>query len=111
MIDTIFHKILAKQVPAAIVYEDDNVLAFKDIHPKAATHVLFIPKEHLCIESIKEAVDDKEHVPSLLIQTARVFAAKHELRGYKLQFNVGKEGGQEVLYIHLHLLSDQAIAA
>lgn len=106
---TIFHKIVRNELPATFVYETDDVLAFNDIHPQAATHVLFIPKEHLFIASVREAVDVNAHVPGLLISAARDFAEKHGIIGYKLQFNVGKEGGQEVPYIHLHFISPQSI--
>lgn len=109
MQETIFHKILRKEVPSTTVLETAEVLCFKDIQPQAVTHLLFIPKEHLAIMSIKEAVGEYAHVPSLLIHTARSFAEEHNLSGYKLQFNVGKEGGQEVPYIHLHLLSNQSL--
>lgn len=109
MQQTIFHKILSKELPSTIVLETADILAFKDIHPKSATHILFIPKLHLAIESIKEAVGEYEHVPSLLIQTAREFAVEQGITGYTLQFNVGKDGGQEVPYIHLHFMSPQKL--
>ncbi len=103
MSDTIFHKILRKEIPADIVYEDENVLAFRDIHPKAPTHLLFIPKVFLA--SIAEMDERTAHLPGLLIQTAQEFAQKHSIDGYRLQFNVGASGGQEVFYLHLHFLA------
>lgn len=109
MQETIFHKILRQEVPATVRYETDEVLAFDDIHPQDRTHILFIPKEHLAIESIKDATNEFATVPGLLIATARQFAEQQGITGYKLQFNVGKEGGQEVPYIHLHFISPQAI--
>ena len=104
---TIFHKIIAKEVPADIVYEDEEVLIFKDIQPQMKTHLLVIPKAY--IPSVKEAVDTNEHIPGMLIQKARQFAAQHSVEGYKLQINVGEKGGQEVMYIHLHLLSNKEL--
>jgi histidine triad (HIT) family protein len=104
---TIFHKIIDREVPASIVHEDDTVLAFKDIRPQMPTHVLFIPKEF--VESIAHCVGDKAGVPGMLVETARRFAAEQGITGYKLQFNVGEHGGQEVPYIHLHFLSTQAL--
>lgn len=104
---TVFHKILAKEIPADIVYEDDDVLAFRDIRPAASTHILFIPK--VFVESVAHATGDAEPIPGMLIQRARKFAEEKGISGYKLQFNVGKDGGQEVPYIHLHLLSQQKV--
>lgn len=104
---TIFQKILDREIPAAIVFEDDSVLAFKDIHPKATTHILFIPKMYL--QSVAHVTPETAHIPGLLIDTARMFAAAQGIDGYKLQFNVGAAGGQEVPYIHLHFLSDQGL--
>lgn len=104
---TIFHRIRDKEIPAAIVYEDDEVLAFKDIHPKAVTHLLFIPKHF--IASIADVSPETAHVPGMLILKAQRFAKEKGIDGYRLTFHVGKGGGQEVMYLHLHLLSDQAL--
>lgn len=104
---TIFHRILDREVPAAIVFEDDDVLAFNDIHPQAPTHVLFIPKVY--VESIAHCTGEHAGIPGMLIERARTFAVLHGMGGYKLQFNVGKHGGQEVPYLHLHFLSTQPL--
>jgi histidine triad (HIT) family protein len=104
---TIFHKIRDKELPATIVYEDDEVLAFKDIHPKAPTHLLFIPK--MFVESVITLTPETAHLPGMLILTAQKFAKEKGIEGYKLTFHVGKKGGQEVPYLHLHFLSDQAL--
>jgi histidine triad (HIT) family protein len=104
---TIFHKILRHEVPAQIVYEDEDVLAFKDIHPKAPTHLLFIPKHF--VASIADVTPETAHIPGMLILKAQKFAKKHGFSGYKLTFHVGKEGGQEVMYLHLHLMSEQQL--
>ena len=105
---TLFHKIRDKELPATIVYEDDEVLAFKDIHPKAATHLLFIPKHF--VASIAEVTPETAHIPGMLILKAQQFAKQKRIDGYKLTFHVGKGGGQEVMYLHLHMLSEQHLA-
>lgn len=105
--ETIFHKILRKEIPASVVFEDDDVLAFKDIHPQAKTHILFIPKTF--VESVAHAEGDASGIPGMLILKAQAFAKSHGISGYKLTFNVGKGGGQEVPYIHLHFKSEQAL--
>ncbi len=110
MTDTIFHKIVRREIPASIVYEDDDVLAFKDIHPKAPTHLLFIAKkEHDFVPSIDDLTEATAHVPGLLIRKAQAFAKEHGINGYQLRFHVGKDGGQEVFFLHLHFLSEQAL--
>ena len=107
---TIFHRIRDKEVPATIAYEDDDVLAFHDIHPKAPTHLLFIPKKDSdFLASIADLSPATAHVPGMLIQKAQEFAHRNGITGYQLKFHVGKGGGQEVFYLHLHLMSQQAI--
>ena len=106
---TIFHKILSREIPAKIVYEDNNVLVFWDIHPKAKTHLLFIPKQF--VESVAASTGETEHLPGLLLHKAKKFAEEQGITGYKLLFNVGKEGGQEVPYLHLHFLSEQELSS
>lgn len=107
MEQTVFHRILAGELPADIVYEDDDVVAFKDIHPKAPTHLLFIPRQF--IASIADVTPETAHIPGMLILKAQAFAAERGISGYKLVYHVGKAGGQEVFYLHLHLLSQQEL--
>jgi histidine triad (HIT) family protein len=107
MSDTIFHKILRKEIPSKVAYEDDEVLCFHDIHPKATTHLLFIPKHF--VASVAEVTPETAHIPGMLILKAQKFAAEQGIPGYKLTFHVGKEGGQEVPYLHLHFLSDKKL--
>ena len=108
---TIFHKILRHEIPATVVYEDEEVFVFKDIHPKAPTHLLFIAKkDEDFVASIADLTNVTAHVPALLIRKAQAFAASHGIDGYKLMFNVGKGGGQEVFMLHLHFLSEQVIS-
>ncbi len=106
--DTVFHKIIRRELPATVLYEDAEVMAIADIHPKAPTHVLFLPKTF--VASVADITPETTHLPGLLIEAARKFAVAHDLPGYKLNFNVGKEGGQEVPYLHLHLLSEKALS-
>lgn len=80
--------------------ENDFVAAFPDIHPKAPTHILIVPKEH--IESVKEL--SSGNIAGELILAARDIAKTKNLDGYKLLFNVGRAGGQEVDHLHLHLM-------
>lgn len=107
MTDTIFHKILRKEIPATVEYEDDDVLVFRDIHPKAATHLLFIPKTF--VASVADVTKETEHLPGMLLLKAKQFAKEKGIDGYRLQFNVGAGGGQEVFYLHLHFLSDKKL--
>ena len=102
--DCLFCKIAKKEIPSDIVHEDEKFLVFKDINPKASFHVLIIPKKH--IESVDHVeLQDKELMGELILCAQKV-ARLHNLKGYKLHINVGREGGQDVDHIHLHLLSD-----
>ena len=104
---TLFHKIRDKEIPASIVYEDQEVLAFKDIHPKMNTHLLFIPKTF--VASIAHIDASTKEIPGMLIAKAGQFAKEKGISGYKLTFHVGKEGGQEIMYLHLHFMSEQRL--
>ena len=107
---TIFHKIIAGEIPADIVYDTDEVLGFKDIHPQAPTHILFIAKlEKDFVSSIIDITDQTAHVPTKLIQAAKEFATEQGIDGYQLKFHCGKDGGQEVFFLHLHFLSQQPL--
>lgn len=100
----LFCKIITKEIPAEIVFEDEDVLAFKDIHPLAPVHILVIPKKH--IASINDSRPDDASLLGKLIVVAADIAQKLEIAedGYKLLFRTGKNGGQEVPHIHLHLI-------
>lgn len=103
MSDCLFCKICAGAIPSETILEDEYVRAFKDINPKAPVHILVVPKEH--IESIAH-LEEKGHesVIAHVIFTAKKIAADEGLTGYKLIFNVGRDGGQIVDHLHLHLL-------
>ncbi len=104
MNDCIFCKISNKKIDAKIVYEDNDIIAFNDINPIAPVHILLIPKKH--IESIVEIEESDTLLMGKLIFCAKSLAKKMNLDkgGYKLLFRVGKDGGQEVPHIHLHLI-------
>lgn len=104
--DCPFCKIATGELPSEVVYEDAEVKVFKDIHPKAPVHLLIIPKVH--IQSIAHLEADHNDTISRLIYTAKKVAAEMGLKGYKLVFNVGREGGQMVDHLHLHLLGGWA---
>jgi histidine triad (HIT) family protein len=104
---TVFHKIIDRELPADVVFEDSQVLAFKDIHPRDVTHLLFIPK--IFLESVAHVTPDTEHIPGMLVLAAQRFAKDKGIDGYQLTFHVGKNGGQEVPYIHLHFRSPQRL--
>ncbi len=101
---TIFTKIINKEVAADIVYEDDEVLAFRDIHPLAPVHILIIPKKE--IRSINELEDTDQTLVGKMVLVARNIARDLNIsaKGYKLLFRVGEDGGQEIPHIHLHLI-------
>jgi len=98
----IFCKIINKEIPAQIILENDNLIVLQDIKPSAPFHHLIIPKNH--IRSIMDLKEKDREIISELIFTAKIDAEKANLKGYKLSFNVGKEGGQLIDHLHLHLM-------
>ena len=101
---TLFEKIISREIPADIVYEDDLVLAFNDINPKAPTHVLIIPKKP--IPRIAEAEPEDHQVLGHLLLKAREVAGElglHE-KGFRLVFNNGRDAGETGPHLHLHIL-------
>ncbi len=108
MTDTIFGKIIRKEIPADILYEDDEVLAFKDIDSKAPTHFLVIPKKS--ISQISMAEPEDQALLGKLLLTAQKLAADAGLdQGYRLVINNGPEGGQTVYHLHLHVLGGRSM--
>ena len=102
--ETVFSRVIRKEIPADIVYEDELVLAFHDIHPIAPVHVLIIPKKP--IESIETLEDEDAGVVGRMFLVARDIARNLNIseKGYKLLIRVGRDGGQEIRHLHLHLL-------
>ena len=101
----VFCKIIKKEVPAEIVFEDEDVIAFKDIKPIAPVHIVIISKKH--IVSIVDIKEEDEVLMGKLIMTAKKIADDLKIfkKGYRLLIRVGRGGGQEIDHIHLHLLS------
>ena len=107
---TLFEKIITREIPADIVYEDDLVLAFNDINPQAPVHVLVIPKKP--IPRIAEAEPEDHQVLGHLLLKAREIAddlGLHE-NGFRLVINNGKDGGESVPHLHLHILGGRSMA-
>ena len=98
----VFCRIVAGESPAEIEYEDEEVLAFKDLYPKAPIHLLIIPKRH--IESIASLEAEDEAVVGHCVRVARLLAERlgYGERGYRVSCNTGPEGGQVVYHLHLH---------
>lgn len=109
MEQTIFHKILAGQIPATVVYEDDHVLAFKDINPKAPVHVLVIPKVEL--SDFTDIRSQTEATAAGFFRGISLCAQKLGLEenGYRVVFNTRADGGQEVPYLHAHILAGRRL--
>lgn len=112
MDNCIFCKIAAKQIPAQVVFEDDEVLAFKDINPAAPVHLLVIPKQH--IDTLSDATDAHTALLGKMLALAPRLALEHGVAvtvgadgkrsgGYKTLINSGPNGGQEVYHLHLHM--------
>ena len=105
---TIFQKIIDRQIPADIVHEDDLCLAFHDVHPQAPTHVLIIPKQP--IASLAHAVDSDQALLGHLLLVARRLAVQLGLsNGYRTVLNCGRDGGQSVDHLHIHLLGGRPL--
>jgi histidine triad (HIT) family protein len=104
--DCLFCKIIAGQIPGTEVYRDDRVLAIRDINPVAPTHVLLMPLRH--INSIAEA-GDSDMIGALHLAAVKVAAQEGLGSGYRLVINNGRDGGQTVGHLHLHLIGGRAM--
>ncbi len=103
MSDCLFCKIIAGQIPAKKVYEDDKVFAFQDINPQAPVHVLIIPRKH--IPGLKEAAEaDAEIIGYCQLVAAKLGKQYNVEEGYRTVYNVGPKSGQSVFHLHLHML-------
>jgi histidine triad (HIT) family protein len=107
--DCLFCKIIKREIPGSIVYEDDRVLAFNDINPQAPTHVLVVPKRH--IASINDLTDDDDGMIGELARRAAAIAKERGIAdgGYRLVFNTNRDAGQSVFHIHLHVLGGRSM--
>ena len=104
MNDCLFCKIILKEIPSDVVYENDHILAFRDINPQAPTHILIIPKEH--ISTLNELEKNHQALAGEILLASALLAAREGIAesGYRTVFNCNKNGGQDVYHIHLHLL-------
>ena len=107
--ETLFSKIINKEIPADILYQDDRVTAFRDIHPQAPTHVLIIPNKP--IPTVNDVSPKDEAVLGHLFVVARQLAREEGIAddGYRLLINCGRHGGQEVYHLHMHLLGGRPL--
>ena len=105
MPDTLFSKIIRREIPADIVYEDDEILAFRDINPQAPVHVLFIPKK--AIATLNDAGDEDAALIGRLVLAATSWAKAQRLaeNGFRIVVNCSRDAGQTVFHLHLHLLA------
>lgn len=110
MSDCLFCKIIAKTIPATIIHEDEQVVAFRDISPKAPTHILVIPKKH--ITTINDIEIEDKQLLGHMIYTAKKLAMDEGLAedGYRLVMNCNEDGGQSVFHIHMHLLGGRPMS-
>jgi len=109
MTDCLFCKIVSREIPGSIVYEDQRVLAFNDINPQAPTHVLVVPKRH--IASLNDMSVEDDQLIGELVRRAAAIAKERGLSagGYRTVFNTNRDAGQTVFHIHLHLLGGRSM--
>ncbi|MFQ5707309.1 MAG: histidine triad nucleotide-binding protein [bacterium] len=109
MANCIFCNIVARKVPANILYDDDHVVAFKDLNPQAPVHVLIVPKEHIATVNDLDANDHSKM--GKLVHVAKLLAEKLGIaqKGFRLVLNCNPAGGQSVYHIHLHLLGGRSM--
>jgi len=101
--DTIFSKIINREIPAEIVYEDDLSLAFNDISPQAPTHILVIPKKP--IAKLSDSNEDDQNLLGHLLFVAKKITEENNIEHYRLVINNGSDAGQTVFHIHIHILA------
>lgn len=106
---TIFKKIIDKEIPSEIVYEDNQILSFKDINPRAPLHFLVIPKEE--IPTLNDIEEKHDKLIGKIVRVASELAKKENIAddGYRLVLNCNKNGGQEVYHLHFHLLGGREL--
>ena len=109
MTDCLFCRIAAREIPAQIVFEDDDLLVLKDINPQAPLHVLIVPRKHIATLNDLTAPDDA--LVGSMFRRAAALAKEHGYsdRGYRTVFNCNREAGQSVFHIHLHLLAGRGL--
>lgn len=109
MADCLFCKMVAGQIPAAPVYQDDHLIVIKDINPQAPLHVLIIPRRH--IATLNDLASSDDALVGSMFRRAAALAQEHGYaeRGYRTVFNTNPEAGQSVFHIHLHLLAGRRL--
>ncbi len=109
--DCVFCKIVAGEIPADILYQDDEVIAFRDINPLAPIHLLIIPRKH--ISSLVQLSEAESSLIGNMVNTANQLAKREGVaeRGYRLVINCGAQGGQLVPHLHMHLLGGRQLSA
>ncbi|MDI6869960.1 MAG: histidine triad nucleotide-binding protein [Bacillota bacterium] len=109
MAECLFCRIAAKEIPAQVVYEDELIIAFRDINPQAPVHLLIIPKGH--VASVREIDEAHPLVAGRLLRVARDLAKQEGVAesGYRLVVNTGQDAGQAIAHLHLHLLGGRAM--
>jgi histidine triad (HIT) family protein len=107
--DCLFCKIAAGQIPAALVHQDDQLIAFKDINPQAPLHLLIVPRRH--IATLNDLSPEDDGLVGSMFRRAAALAAEHGYadRGYRAVFNCNREAGQTVFHVHLHLLAGRGL--
>jgi histidine triad (HIT) family protein len=106
---TIFEKIIAREIPAKIIWEDDDAVAFHDVNPQAPVHILIVPKK--VIPRLANAQDQDDRILGKLLLVARDLAKKFDLAsGYRVVINNGPDAGESVPHLHVHLLGKRALA-
>ena len=103
MTDNIFLKIINKELPADIIYEDDTSIAFNDISPQAPVHILIIPKK--VIDKLSESTEEDENLLGHLLVVAKKITEEKNIKDYRLVINNGVEAGQTVFHLHIHILA------
>ena len=109
MSETIFSKIIRREIPADIVYENDDVLAFRDLNPQAPVHVLFIPKQPLA--TLNDVTANQAELLGKLLLAAADYAKREGFaeQGYRTVINCNEDGGQTVFHLHVHLLAGRRL--
>jgi len=109
MTDTLFDKIIRREIPADIVYEDADIVAFRDIHPQAPVHVLFVPRRG--IATLNDLAPTDAELIGKLVLAAAAYAKREGFAesGYRTVFNCNREAGQTVFHLHLHLLAGRGL--
>ncbi len=110
MVDCLFCKIVAGTIPATLVHQDEEVVAFADINPQAPLHVLVVPRRH--VATLNDLTADDEALAGRMLRTAASIATSHGYaeRGYRTVFNCNADAGQTVFHLHLHVLAGRGLA-